>query len=660
MQSTVLNYIGQYIIVENTSLLVNINRIYNFHETVSGVGNLYREYSWSVDKTKWSYWNELTQSNLLQLSSESILPISGFYIKFKYTLISPGTVSISDIGIDVELIESDPTKGYIPYGITTGNFACTERSNTHSSILSMCNSTFNPYQLNNHTNIYKEIVYGLQNLFGHQVTYIRSLPVSSSEDVIFKEWTLYQHDEPTCTKVIVPDNTFPDAGLKYNPWGVDYETPFEVHIVKKNFEETFGVDAAPQSRDVIYFDILPDRLYEVKSSTPVRDMMLQTTYWKVELMKYESKSNTYTNEDVDALFADIKSDSESLFGEKLEIDIKDITKPQQYDRLIGDELRDPVRRYINKDLHIIEQQILNHGHIIANSYYDLSSIHDVNTTSDAIEYYAKSTFSESQNFAFSCWAKDTSLKYTVHKDAVKTLTVSDNIITVEIKAIRNYKIGHYINVYRQGRLNFYGKVINIVSTSIFEIEVQSDVIDYLNSVSTSWASSPGWICEMCFENIYIDGIGIEQTTNETKGWKITQFANRFIEVQINDTIHVYVLGLDLESDWFGLFFNYSAEFKQMNFNIWKMKTTRNKTTDLDNIYTKTFNNINLENKYINTNYKLMSSNTLITNIRIYNDIVESNKQPSLLNQNIVEDASKIVIADNAISLNNLTYVGNTK
>ena len=38
-------------------------------------------------------------------------------------------------------------------------------------------------------------------------------------------------------RIIVPDNTFPDNAIQYTPFDMDFESPFEVQIVKEDFEK---------------------------------------------------------------------------------------------------------------------------------------------------------------------------------------------------------------------------------------------------------------------------------------------------------------------------------------------------------------------------------------------------------------------------------------
>lgn len=661
MQPITLNQIGQFAIIQSNEPLVNISAINNFYDEITGIGQIIKEFSWSRDNLTWSYWTILNQENLLSLSSKELLPEEGFYFRVRYTLATIGSITITDVGINTEEKIIDKNKGYIPYGYKIGSMNCVECGSMRGQILSKCNPSFNPYLVNPAIDIYKDLLYGVQNMFGLDVMYMRAKPKENSGDVVFKEWTLYSVEEGVCTKVLVPDNEFPDPTLDYNPYGIEYEAPFEIHIVKQNFEEVFGPDAAPQSRDIVYFPFYPNRLWEVKSSTPHRDFMMQIAYWKVDLMTYKSKADTYASDHITKMLDEITTDSYEAFAEELEKDTKDIVKPQQYDRHIGTNLKDPIRKYINQDLKIYAQHIKNHATVVAEYYYDLSSIHSPAKNNIAIQYAINSNFNKSDDFGFSCWFKNTKPKFTIPEDPVKIKSLlADNIVNLQIQSIRKYKEGMYLQIERQGKLKFYGKIVNVINDNLYDIEVPQDIITYLNNINTNWITAPGWMAKRCFENIYIDGIAGIGSPEEIKGWRISSFADRFFIANINGIETYFCTPNDIGNDWTGMFFNFSAMFGQMNFSLWKIKETRHQTTELDVVFTNTVNDILTEDKSCNLEYSIPASNILLTNIRVYNGIVEQNKQSLILNQNIIQDSHQLVIADNAYPILQLPYTGNTK
>jgi len=651
-----LSEIGQYAIITSDQVITQAIRISGWNEEISGFGDLYKEFSWSHDKSSWSYWTELSQENLDLLTTDKLLPLTGFYVRFRYTLITIGSMTINNITLNIEHNTLDHNLGYVPY-----NMQCSDLGMSTSSILAGCNG-FSPFAIGNCFSLYNDILFSVQNLFGMSCLYLRTNPMKNSGDVIFKEWTLFSMDDPICIKVLVPDNQFPNMDLQYNPYGIEYESPFEVHIVKRNFEEWFGKGKGPQQNDVLYFPLVANRLYQIKSSTLVQDFMMQQTYWKVDLVMYSAKSHTYASDKANKLLEELTVDSYEYFGEQTDKEIAQITKPQQYDRHIGTNLLDPIRKYIHTDLKIYTTPIKNHATVIAEYHYDLSTIFTPNEKTIAVEYSLSSDFEDTDNFAFSCWFKDTKPKFVIPEDPVKLEIISDNVVRLQLQVSRRYEEGMYLQVLRQGKLNFYGKIITVHNNSLFDIEVPDDVIEYLDEINKNWSQAPGWRAYRCFEKVYIDSIKIEENEDEEEevlGWRISSFAERFFIFNINGEETIFCLPENIGYNWTAMFFNFSVIFKQMNLSFWEIDEFNN-TTILKNIYTNTKSNPYSFEDNSEENYILPASNILLTNIRIFNQTVELEKQSNILNQYIIQDADKAILIDNSNLRRNLSYVGNAK
>ena len=50
----------------------------------------------------------------------------------------------------------------------------------------------------------------------------------------------------------------------------------------------------------------------------------------------------------------------------------------------------------------------------------------------------------------------------------------------------------------------------------------------------------------------------------------------------------------------------------------------------------------------------------LTNVRLFNKVAETDKQPIILNQNIVKDAQLALIIDNALPQSKMPYIGYTR
>jgi hypothetical protein len=84
---------------------------------------------------------------------------------------------------------------------------------------------------------------------------------------------------------MVPNNTFPDAALTFDSWGLNFNQPFEIHIDRKYFESIFGKGSQPRKRDIIFFP-LTNRIYQIDSMYVFRDVNNYPVYFKIQLVKY--------------------------------------------------------------------------------------------------------------------------------------------------------------------------------------------------------------------------------------------------------------------------------------------------------------------------------------------------------------------------------------
>jgi len=653
MQPVILSKTGQYATFKLSEPYTDVLNIRTFTEDLSGVGTIIKQFRWSVDGNTWSYWIELSQSNLNELS---LNPDNPFYIEYKYQLATQGYMTISNVQIEPNYKITDPIAN-----IVRPTLECGVCGIDRASILNVCNPTFNPYAVNPAMNLYKDMCASVQDLFGMEVLYMRAIPNARSGDVVFKEWTLYNVDEPVCSKVMVDNNEFPSNDAQYDMYGIGYEAPFEIEIVKENFERDFGLDAAPQKNDVIYFPILGNRLYEVQSSSPVQGFMLEISSWKCELTIYNPKSNRDMPTSVQDIMDDIMRSSETAFGEELEKETKELTKPQQLDRKLGTTQQDPVRTYVNPSLNIIEGTIANHATTIADHYYDMSSILNPNKDILGVAYRAISNFIPTQDFAFTTWFKHVNPKFTIPEDGAHIISKIGNTITVKLNATRSYKTGTLVHMKRQGRLSFYGIIVEIVNPNTFKIALNNDVVEYLNSLSSSWSTAPGYSLKRTFVNSYINGYGNIASPEQTVGWKLESFVSRyFLFTEGSKTVTIPLTENLVENQWYGLVFNYAAQFKQINFSIWTINTDRRATTDLSIVFTKTINGIDAGNKCFGAPFVTFASPQHQTNIRLFKEIIPQELQSTILNQYLVGDSDEVIIIDNALPTLHIPYLGDTK
>lgn len=653
---------GDFALYKNKQPYYGVTRVLNYTIDVpinctctahTGDKGYVEEFRWSIDGITYSSWIELNAINLQDLQ---LNPNEEFWIELRITSLGQGTVVLGDnFELQYETQVIDKYQGYIPPSISfdeSGNVTCVTK------IQNLC---FQPYNVNSAACLYSELSYMVNNLFGHNVEYYRAVPNKRAQDVTLMEYTLYDVEPAKCIKLLVPDNEFPDSQLSYNPFGIDFEAPFEVHIDKQYWEEVFGEGTGPQKRDIIYFT-LNNRIYEVLSSYLFRAFMEQDSYWKVNLIKYTPKTNRYEPTEVRETLDSLSTDTTELFEVEMRETEEDIVKPQQYNPFIGNREYDPSRESINKDIKVLEEKLNNFSTVISEFRYSLMNLANPTQENIAVNYREPVTMSSTSERSYSAWVSPKSPVIFTPVDMVKEITVVDNTITIQLLSNRNYIVDDIIKLSRVGGISLYGRVSDIKSPSEYTLTVSQAVLDVWNQYTSLLTNTTQFKAERIVPINLINGYN----SSENKGIKLDIVANRYIVVKLNETEYVFAMGVDLVKDnWYGIYINISSKFKQINVNVWERKWKENipsspQTTELFNIYSKTINGVTIPDCTTNIKYNLLASNSLITNIRLYDKTAELEKQDIMLNQNIVQDSSRAIIIDNALPRNTLPFIGQSK
>lgn len=655
---------GDFVKFTQDKPFLYVTKITGWLEDIAGSGTYKKEVRWGTSNRVRSSWVDLTQNSLTNIILD---PNDDLFVDFKITLIAGGPITINNIEITYEQdpIAQDPYIGFVPV------YTVADKGNI-SNITKIENFTFKPYQVNPLVVLYKELSFTINQLFGIDVLYARAVPLEIGKDIVLNEWTLYDVDEPKCIKVVVPQNEFPDSKLNFNPMGIDFEMPFEVHITKNYFEELFGVGTAPQKRDIVYMP-LENRIYEVDSSYLYKDLMRTEIYWKVSLTKYQPKANRKETQNLREEFDVLTTSYQEEFQEELDLLEVKTTDPQQFDPKIGSRNYDPTREMINNDLVIAQQKVNNYSLLLSESQYDLRSVFNPTSNVEAVKYRAKVDLPDNAERAFSCWFKEVNYKITIPKDNVKgglilgALNNDTQDITFKLSATRKFISGDIIKITKFNGLSLYGywKNTNAVSGGYnYTITVSKNIIDFLNLYYPNWSgpSGSGYIAEKTFDSVLFNGY--DSASN--KGLKISIFASRYLILQRNDSTNMFILKNNLVQDyWYALFINISNFYRQISVDLWVRKwneTNANpaQTTDLENIYSAV-ESIEKQDASANINYNLVGTNLVITNIRLYDKIeTEQIKQINMLNQAIVQDAQFSIIIDNAIPRLSLPFIANAK
>lgn len=125
---------------------------------------------------------------------------------------------------------------------------------------------FRPYQ-NLDTSIDRMLAMmnKLNDIFGHEVYFIKVKEVEESFNATFKTYEKFTADSVKKIKVLIPDNDFKANTLVYAEFNIDYEESMEMHIVIEEFQRAFGIGSSPQAKDMIYVPQI-GRMYDITSS----------------------------------------------------------------------------------------------------------------------------------------------------------------------------------------------------------------------------------------------------------------------------------------------------------------------------------------------------------------------------------------------------------
>lgn len=352
---------GEYVVLANSKAYKDVQEITGLDEAISdsGVGTiLKKEFRYSTDSVSFSEFQETTTESLKELGS-----FSRIWFQFRYILLSGGPVTITKVGITYKAIIKDPFDGYVAPAIQD------EKRIYAFPVTYKSNFLWEPYKMNRAIRLYKDLNLMVNNLFGHDTTYYRALPQGRSKDVFLMEYSLYEHDEGRCVKVVVPNNEFPDNKLNMGPFGVDFEMPFEVQVDKDYFQKIFGDGAGPQKRDILYFP-RTNRIYEVSSSYLFRDFMNEPLYFKVTLIKWLPKSNAEASDSLNNL-EEYTVSAGKLFGEIIQQEEIKTENPEQFN--VAYRRDDPVRQNLYIDQEIATENVLNYYTQIAEHFYQMET-----------------------------------------------------------------------------------------------------------------------------------------------------------------------------------------------------------------------------------------------------------------------------------------------
>ena len=402
-----INYSKNYRIFTVVDVIENVTDIWNIEDNIeigsADIDYLKRYFRYSKTGENWSLWYEFKPGNPAADGLEVItaLPFDHdefLYVSFKYEyddgsydqLENP--IVVNEIKIKLNLYAD---KVPLDLDLLTARVKCTEES--CPLITFDRNTSFNPYDVGGFTQLYKELSFMTNNLFGHTVLYFRTMPEEGGGDYIFREWNLYNIADKKCIKILVPNNDFPDNKLFFNEFGIDFEVPFEVHIDKGYFESMFNKDSEPRKKDFLYFPLI-NRMFEIQGSYLYRGFMMEPTFWRAQLIKYTPNINYLLNAENTQFLDNLLLHCEETLSQVVNKDVEDALNKKQYKTISS--RYDETRESLNTNLAIRQMSYYFNYAVLIDYYYNLAGL-----TQDevAVQYKANGVLNdELNNLTFTC------------------------------------------------------------------------------------------------------------------------------------------------------------------------------------------------------------------------------------------------------------------
>ena len=632
---------GDQLLVSLQTPYENVTEILGFTDSITGESTscyYTKDFRWGIDGVTYSDWVPLTDANLQTLV---LNPANKFWIEYRYTQV--GDCTLTFVSIALEIVTDGGVICKIPQIDCGGVDGCSGALNL---AFDCCGGGWNPYDISRAGQMYTQLSAMASNLFGFCVTYYKTKADQRSQDVILKEYSLFDVIKSGEVKIMIPDNELPTRDIQFNPLMMDFPVQFEIHIVKSAFEAIFGIGSKPQMRDYLYFQQFMNRMYEVDAIAEADDFMYTGSYWRVSLVTYQQRTNVGYDNTVDGIAAETSTNAlvssvEEKFRVERENEFKDVRKPDEYNT-IGSQANDYVRRSLNKKMTITEENVYNQWTIISKYHYALGTLLDGTV---GVKYRYDGGWAATDDRAFTFWFRPQYLTPIGINVNINSITNSNGnaMITTPILPTgpSAIKPGNWVAI--TGTTSYNGiQPVRSVDTDTNTITLD---IPYTNSTISGTAKF----------NKEVSNTLISYDTNVAPTLSFVQltYTQNWFIIKLNDIYYKYDLGtLSLiKGKWYSAVININNLAKQLSLFLYNAVETAgsinpDRTADLTNIYTntQTVPAISVPDDYV---WKLLGCKSDLTNIRIWSEPISEELQELILSQYVVKDSHLALLLDNA-------------
>lgn len=628
---------GDAILISLQEPYTNVVEVLSYSDETSGeTTSVYfnKSFRWGIDGVTYSDWVSLNDDNLSKLL---INPSNSFWIQYKYEHTGEGLLEFKSIALEIVT-----DKGLIRKRPQVNLNDSNSMSGTQNLVIDCCSSTWNPYDLSRAAQMYGQLSSVASNLFGFCVKYFKTASDQRSKDVILKEYSLFNVISTADVKIMLPDNQLPTREIQFNSLMMDFPVQFEIHVVKSSFEQAFGVGSKPQMRDYLYFEQYMNRMYEIDAVSEADDFLYAGSYWRVSLVPYQQRTAVlYPDKNIEDEKDSIVSNIEEKFKEDRNNEYDIIRKPNQYNT-IGTLSNDYVRRILDKQLLIKEENIYNNWTIISKYHYQLGTVKKMN---DAVEFRYSEGLTKTSDRSFTFWARPQYDNPVDQNITIASISNSGGRVKLNLDnitlAFKNLSVGDWISISGTRSYNGIHKIINIGNSSI---DIDALYIDNIFQGNPRFNRESSNMF-MTYENPEIESGHIIAFT-QTPNWFI---------IKIHDTYFKYNLKLKnailRKNIWYAFVININALARQLSLFIYETSEDAgsinpNISSSLNNIFieTKEYEPVDVPHSHA---WKLLGCSLDITNIRIWKKPIEEEIHELILSQYVVKDTHLTLLLDNA-------------
>jgi hypothetical protein len=399
----------------------------------------------------------------------------------------------------------------------------------------------------------------------------------------------------------------------------------------------FGKNAEIREEDFILFKFA-NKMFYINSFYLDRGLNNEFTYYICSLKKYDNDVSMIKPKSIKDFIDNITLDRENIFGEQMVIEMKDSISTQ--DRFLTTN-KNEIRSYINRNIKIPNFVLSNNGTNITKFYYDLSSI-DKGLV--AIKYISEISNSI-KNSAYSSLFSITDDKFindTFSVISVKEIDKFNKICTID-RTIENLQIFSYI----KSENNEYFRITKIIDKSNFiitdyEKNIKTDVLYFTTSINT-----------------------LLKIGESDRQFRYDLVNNKILFVVSDKNIYKINLQTELLKDrWYGIVINYDYDNSDISCFIYEPQDNvgypQKYSTKLKLVSKSNIKNTNMDIDFLNkATVSMISSNMLLTNVRLWNTPIQEDNNTIILNSEFVRNSSKTIIIDNAINPLNIPQIGKT-